>query len=251
MPTATHLTLAAAGLAALLTAAPASAGYTFIKNNRNGEPAIPQILDASFGTSVTEDGLDFVDDGIRFRRLDDDTEDQQWPAGSYEAIAEAKYTSQPISFGYAVVEAGAASFRPLFDVRGQGDDAFGFGAVSGDMDFLFAQQVGGDLHTSVPSLNPDINGGRDHLVTYAVEDEQAADDGSRSFMLFWEDLIDDGTLNNGRSKDDFNDLAVLLTFRPTGDGPSAAPTQAVPLPAGAWGGLGLIAGLAIWRRVRG
>ena len=195
------------------------------------EPGVPELLNASFGATVTADGDDWVDGPLRFRRLPDG-DDAAWPAGRYEAFADAAFTPAAVAFGYLDAR---NRFVRAFDVVGGGSDADGSAALTSPR---FAASFDG----AVAAADPALNGGRDALVTFAVEDadrpvEAAA--APRTFMLFWDDL-------SGRADTDHNDLALFLDFTPALD-PEPGATATVPLPAGGWAGLGLLGALGMLR----
>ena len=214
---------------ALALAAPALAqGLTVVNEPWPGEASQSQMLSGIFGGSFTSMGqvsafdgrsggsgtvdIGFTNGSISAMRVGDmgggsstnllglsaAMNDQAFAAGSYRASVIGHNSSLAHEFG--VMENG--SFRSLLSSSDEGDATI---HPKGEFTWAIQTSNGGQF-----SSDDAMNGGTDHMVTYALYDAQQNLIGA---VLFFEDW-------GGAGSDyDFNDLGILLTLAPT---PNAA-----------------------------
>ncbi|MEM8756763.1 MAG: hypothetical protein AAGF47_03165 [Planctomycetota bacterium] len=159
-----------------------SFGYT------NGSVSAMRIGDLGSGVSLGLGGLL------------DSMGDQSFGAGSYEAQVIGHNSSVSHEFGTMDAD---GNFRSLLSSSDQTDTS----TIHPKGEFTWAIQTANGQTISSDSA---FNGGVDHMVTYALLDENDEVFGA---VVFFEDWL------GGNGDFDFNDLGVLLTLAPT---PNAA-----------------------------
>ncbi|MGF1634476.1 MAG: hypothetical protein ACFCVE_11550 [Phycisphaerae bacterium] len=232
--------LAAATLAGSATFA--SAGMTSVGDIPQNEAARAGIFAQLFGGEFVQNDIGFTNGEVSLRRVLDTASgftassidlplqtDELFAPGFYDVKAVGRYSLNEQNFGYFNDD----GFQSLFTVEGFGaevtGEARGVDLTAGP--FAWGRDGGqGGLHSSIIADNFDK---RDHMLTYEVLDPQNAT-AQRSYLLFWEDLTNDGTLTPGRSNNDFNDLVVQASLLSTD-------VAVIPLPPAAAAGLLLLA----------
>lgn len=203
----------------------------------SGELSQQQILENLYGGSFTRSGDDFSNGQVDVERVSDEGGAEQIfqsEFGSARAVASFARNSQ--TFGTINDE---GRFLPLF--RTHRNTLDGAGPVdlrgSGLSNTILALQSGGATYAADPTLNP---GGADQLVSYAVKSRGASPASSPdAFLLFWEDTA------SASSDYDYNDLVVEVSA--AGGDPA---NVLIPLPAAAWSGLMVMAGVGIAAGIR-
>ncbi len=174
-----HLTMAAAAVIAMI-AASAGATTTPIGPPPGGEMSVANILSALYLSTT---------------RIDDDY-DKIWQDLDGGITVEAKYAGYWNGFGYSLDELGGTSYVSLLAVAHVGDTASFDISPNSDL-FVWGIDVNGT--GSHFYSNPALNGGRDRMVTFRVNQFL---DGSfptvPTYVICFEDLTDF----------DFNDLVV-------------------------------------------
>jgi hypothetical protein len=207
---------AALATASLFGAATAHAGFTSVSPTPYGdERDIAEILQHVYGDSVTATRVD-------------DNDDSLWSGVVTSIKALARFAGNGQNFGTF----DGTTFTSLMNTSGTGYNIAG--EVSGPIALVdgtaFARQGGGSTVSTNAAYNSD---GRDHAVTYQLSGDAFT---TPTYVLFFEDLI-------GGGDNDFNDLAVQLTF-------AAAPGNpvAVPLPGAALMGIATLVGGVMARK---
>lgn len=237
----TRFTLAS--LAIIAAGSSAAQSLSVVNTPWAGESTHAQMLADAFGGSFTSLGqvsgvnakvgggsltdIGFTNGSYTFNRIADagsnarvslrsiSGTDAAWNGGSYRAEAIGGFSSHSHTLGY-MTESGQFETINASGVMGQNssihpNESFTWAVRNGN-----GQTYYGDIA---------MNGGADHMVSYAMYDASNKLIGA---VLFFEDW-------NGSASDyDYNDYAVLLTLAPT---PQAALLGALGL-----GGVGLAAG---------
>lgn len=238
----TRFTLA--GLAMIAAGTTAAQNLTVVNAPRAGESNHAQMLAEAFGGSFTSLGqtegknaiaggasltdVGFTNGSFTLSRISDvgsssstinlkniAGSDDSWGGGSYRAEALGGYSMHSHTLGY-MTESGDYQSVSATGIVGQNssihpNEAFTWAARNGNGQTFYGDDA--------------MNGGVDHMVSYAMYDASNKLIGA---VLFFEDW-------NGASSDyDYNDYAVLLTLAPT---PQAALLGLLGL-----GGVGLATG---------
>jgi hypothetical protein len=232
--------------------AAAEAGFTTVSKNA-GEATHEQLFEHIYGGDFVADGLNFTNGVITAIRVQDylpgpdgvmdmtngaadSAADQIWMNGKFTATAEARYANFEQAFGYVLGSSGG-SFTKLFDVSGSGFNVSGSTTMAIDLlgeTFRWARGGDNGIFTSKDGDNKDD---LDHMVTYKIE---GLNDGTVTWLLFWEDLNKNFWQNEGwLSRDgDFNDLVVEVK------------ATAIPLPAAALPAAGMLVALGVVKKLR-
>lgn len=231
----------------LVGAAGAHAGTTAI--GTSGETSLIQVLadiynggtvtgsigDASFDWSLAK--LTRVQDTNGTGNLDLHTgtggpdgskNDRSWVDGVGNFTVEAKIAGNTQEFGYY-----DGSYTMILSPANMGDTATA-GPVDGSV-FQWVLKSGGQTwysHNLLPGGSSTAQD-MDHMVTWQVEYKSGPKVGGKVWIIAWEDLP------MGNSDFDYQDLVLEISV--------------VPLPAAAWSGLAMLAGLGVfgWVRRRG
>lgn len=236
--------VAVAAVGMLLTAPWAHAGTTSI-NTSGGDGANSSLLDVlkgiygSTSDAIGQTTLTFTN--AILRRVQDNgesssadlnlhtgtgggsagtTDDRTWKDGISNFKVEAKYAGNSQEFGYYTTGGG---YVALITTATAGETATG-GPISGSV-FQWAMKTSGLNSTTHYSDNGTAF---DHMVTWEVTYTAGSKTGQKVWIVAWEDQTPGDT--------DYQDLVVEIT--------------AVPLPAAAWSGLAMLAGLAVFGWVR-
>ncbi|MFI4873574.1 MAG: hypothetical protein ACIARQ_17320 [Phycisphaerales bacterium JB061] len=234
---------AMAGLAILAAGTTAAQNLTVVNAPPAGESGHAQMLAEAFGGSFTSLGqvggnnavsggasltdIGFTNGSLTFSRIADAGaseginlrnvagSDSAWTGGSYRAEAIGGFSMHSHTLGY-MTESGQFETISATGVMGENS------SIHPNEAFTWAVQNGnGQTYYGDSSMN----GGADHMVSYAMYDESNKLIGA---VLFFEDW-------HGAASDyDYNDFAVLLTLAPT---PQAALLGILGL-----GGVGLATG---------
>ena len=241
-------TVVAAGLAALLSGAPAAeAGFTAVKQSkRPGQASHEQILERVYGGNFVSDasGLSFSNaSGVTVTRVEDDgnpRSDQTWSGRDVSARAVAAFSRKRKTEAYFGTTAGG-DVRKVFDATGHRFNVGGAGESTVENDLRFGREgPGAKSFSSVAAANRD---GMDHLVTYEVRG--LATQEASVYLLCWEDKF------AKRSDRDYNDLVVELTAGEAASEAAMAEPLLIPLPPAAWTGLGGLMAVGVFSRLRG
>jgi hypothetical protein len=153
--------------------------------------------------------LPLIYDGLS-PRGPDTTTDQLWTADSVDATAEARFATYSNEFGYLDGTSGGP-FIKLFWVSGGGFNVGGVASLDGLSNHIFRWGRDGDLGV-LTSQNADNSDGKDHMVTYRIDDLDGNDSGgtgqvTTTYLLFWED----SRVGVSRTYDaDFNDMVIEI-----------------------------------------
>lgn len=215
---------------------------TVVNTPWGGESGHAQMLSDAFGGSFTSLGqvtgtnaragqsnltdVGFTNGSLRFSRISDTGSagvnlksvaggDANWNGGSYRAEALGGFSSNTHTLGY-MTHSGQFETISATGIVGQNS------SIHPDEGFTWAVQTGTGK-TFYGDVN--MNGGTDHMVSYAMYDASNKLIGAVLFFEDWRGLGSDY---------DYNDFAVLLTLAPT---PQAAMLGVLGL-----GGVGLATG---------
>jgi hypothetical protein len=189
------LSAATIGLS-LLASSNSHAELTFLQPNLV-EAGPADVFAELYGGSFTESGLDFTNGETTLRRVADDR-DEFW-TGTFSAKIVARFSG----FTQALGALSKGKYQDLLEASGVGfDQPVEEKTVTLDSG-VWVRFGDSGTHASAPQFNED---GRDHLISYYVESDNA----SPVWVLFWEDLDLDSSLTKGRSASDFNDLVVMV-----------------------------------------
>jgi len=244
---------AAAVVGALLLGAATSgaeAGFTAVQQpKRTSGPSHEHILEHVYGGEFAADasGLNFSNDaGVTVTRLSD-TADGSWSANIGSARTVAAFGRKVRSGSYFGASDGG-HVTQLMETAGRRFDVSGVceTPATADGDLCFGRgHKANRVYSSLAESNRD---GADHLVTYQVESGSAADDGSSTYLLCWEDKL------GRRSDRDFNDMVVEIRTASTASEAAAAAAISepllIPLPPALWSGLGGLIGVGAFGAVR-
>jgi hypothetical protein len=231
----------------LIGASSAHAGMTSIGKMGAGEDSQQQIFAHAFGGSWHQEGTDFYDGAVSAKRMDDFlsvpsvldiahgdcgySTDQTWTGNKFSVTAVAKFSGNSQVLGTVDSHGNSQS---IMDVQGYGYDITP-ASKTVDMngqDFKWTRDGNSGLQTSLNSDNAD---GRDHLITYVVNNLPGTT--GPVWMLFFEDMTKTSATHKHATYADFNDLVVEV--RPM--------VNAVPLPPAGWAGLFTLSGIALVR----
>ena len=234
---------ALAGLALVAAGTTAAQNLTVVNAPRAGEGSHAQMLAEAFGGTFTSLGqvegsnarsdgsnmaqIGFTNGSLTFARIADTGmagvnnlksvtgSDDSWSAGSYRAEAIGGYSMHSHTLGY-MTESGDFQSISATGVMGENssihpNEAFTWAVRNGNGQTYFGDDA--------------MNGGMDHMVSYAMYDASNKLVGAILFFEDWHGPLSDY---------DYNDFAVLLTLAPT---PQAALLGVLGL-----GGVGLATG---------
>lgn len=225
-----------------LIAPSAEAGYSAVKQpKRKSEVSHERILERVYGGDFVADGagLSFSNSsGVTVTRVDD-AADELWSGKRLSARSVAASTGRRKTAGYFGATVGGR-VQKLVVGAGRQFDVAGNAATPVDGDLVFAKGRGKRAKTfsSVASSNRD---GMDHLVTYEVKGTSGQQ--ASVYLLCWEDRF------AGRSDRDYNDLVVEVQAAEAAARDPMSQPLLIPLPPGAWTGLGGLLGLGIVARL--
>lgn len=220
--------------ATALVASSAFAGFTKVDGPTGTEPTQSEILSQIYGGTFAGNGEVYSNGDISARRLSDSdsaSTDQLWQPGEYTIRSVAKFTSEESRFfasrpSHPQLTTTTVGYSAGSPITLNTTDDFNWNAIN----------YYGSSSTDV-SLNSD---GKDHFVTYAIEDGSTS--GSK-FVLFWEDLPQTRTVTQSEASwSDFNDLVIEVQAAPNG--------AVIPLPPAAYAGgatMALLAGFHFMR----
>lgn len=264
--------IGAAGVCSLLAASQARAGYTTINPPQySNEASVQQILEHTYGQSLTASGNNYFGTSISAIRIEDTPDlvftqnvapvdmsdgvvsdtprvtgksniaispsvtDEFWNAAGGIASAHALYSAVDEAFGYFNGTSGG-TYHSILTVTG----GWGYDINTSDHSFT----TGGDFRFGRDGTNgmfssneADNSDGQDHMVTYEIVDSNPdiTVNGTHTYVLFFEDRA----LTQGNADFDFNDMAIEVTL--TDQQAIAAPEPVTLSVAGAaFGGLSLV-----------
>jgi len=231
------------------------AGFTAVKQpKKTSGPSHEQILEHLYGGEFAADvsGLNFTNDaGVTVTRLND-TADVSWSANIASARTVAAFGRKLRTGSYFGASDGGR-ITQLMETAGRKFDVSGVCDIpaTADGELCFGRgRKANRVYSSVYSSGAESNrDGADHLVTYQVYSGSAADNGTATYLLCWEDKL------GRRSDRDFNDMVVEIRTATTANEAAASAAAIsepllIPLPPAVWSGLSGLIGLGAFGAVR-